>query len=391
MNLFVTILLSAVAANGPLVEVSTLQGDRHAGRLEQLSAAGVTLDRDGTAVKIPLAGVLDIRFKNSGGQQPLDPKHSEIVLVNGSRFPCTKVGVADGKAALDSPLLGSFSIPQSAVASIRFQEANDEVDEVWNELRSRSLKRDLLVVLKQNNVLDHLDGVIGGLDDRFVRFLLDGSEIPLKREKVFGLIYARRETPIPKSFCEVSFTNSGLARLDAISWDGKQLVGILDGAEVHLPIDTLRRLDFSRGKLRYLSDMEPREVKYTPFFDITWKYWRDRTRNGNPIRLGKTTYRRGLWIHSKTILRYRLGRDYRRFQTVMGIDQETVENSRDGKVHVVISGDGKVLLESDVSWVDKPRVLDVDVSGVLDLEILVDFAGNDIADHLVLADAKVIK
>ena len=63
-----------------------------------------------------------------------------------------------------------------------------------------------------------------------------------------------------------------------------------------------------------------------------------------------------------------------------------------GDVHVVISGDGKPLFEGDVRGSDEPRILDLDVAGIRDFEILVDFGGDlDIADHLDLADAKVIK
>jgi hypothetical protein len=148
-------------------------------------------------------------------------------------------------------------------------------------------------------------------------------------------------------------------------------------------------LDFSLGKVRYLSQLEPREVKYTPFFDQVWTYYRDRPRDGGMLRLGNKEYARGLWIHSRTLLKYRLNAEYRRFQAVMGIDQAVAPL---GNVHVVISGDEKVLHQSDVRGTDPPLNLDLDIAGVRELEILVDFGGDlDIADHLDLADAKVIK
>jgi hypothetical protein len=156
-----------------------------------------------------------------------------------------------------------------------------------------------------------------------------------------------------------------------------------------VPDEQVLSLDFSSGKVRFLSQLEPREVKYTPFFDQVWTYCRDRPRDGGSLRLGNKEYARGLWIHSRTFLKYRLSGDYRRFQAVMGIDQAVAPL---GNVHVVISGDGKTLLESDVRGSDPPQNLDLDVAGVRDLEILVDFGGDlDIADHLDLADAKVVK
>lgn len=75
----------------------------------------------------------------------------------------------------------------------------------------------------------------------------------------------------------------------------------------------------------------------------------------------------------------------------MGIDASVASNGM-GDVHVVISGDGKTLLEADVQGRHAPKPLDLDVTGVRDLEILVDFGGDlDIADHLDLAEARVIK
>ena len=126
---------------------------------------------------------------------------------------------------------------------------------------------------------------------------------------------------------------------------------------------------------------EEYQANVTPFFDITWKYRRDKNLDGNPLQVGGKTYTRGLSIHSKTLLRYSIGSEYRRFQTVMGIDDELARRGL-GDVHVVISGDGKPLWEGDVKGTDEPRPLDLDVTGVRDLEILVDFGGDLVHDLL---------
>ncbi|NOX53616.1 MAG: hypothetical protein GXP27_04105, partial [Planctomycetes bacterium] len=60
--------------------------------------------------------------------------------------------------------------------------------------------------------------------------------------------------------------------------------------------------------------------------------------------------------------------------------------------HVTISGDRRTLLDADVRGTDPARIVDLDVTGVRMLQIHVDFGKNlDIADHLDLADAKVVK
>jgi hypothetical protein len=119
------------------------------------------------------------------------------------------------------------------------------------------------------------------------------------------------------------------------------------------------------------------------------EYRRDRSLDGKPLSLGGKTYARGLAIHSKTTLRYRIAGEFTRLKAVMGIDDSVC---RQYGVRVVISGDGKALFEGDVRGTDAPRPLDLDVAGVRDLEILVDFGGDlDSCDHLDLADAKLLK
>ena len=62
-------------------------------------------------------------------------------------------------------------------------------------------------------------------------------------------------------------------------------------------------------------------------------------------------------------------------------------------VQLVISGDGKILFDGEIKGREPPRPLDLDVVGVRDLEILVDFGSDvsDIGDHLDLVDAKLIR
>ncbi|HSG70030.1 MAG TPA: NPCBM/NEW2 domain-containing protein, partial [Planctomycetaceae bacterium] len=151
----------------------------------------------------------------------------------------------------------------------------------------------------------------------------------------------------------------------------------------------VRLVDFRPGRLVYLSEMKPRSEDYTPFFDVVWKIRNNQNFDGGAIRVGGKSYERGLCIHSRTLLSYRLAGEFRQFQAVMGIDELVGQK---GHVRVTIKADARVLFEGDVSGGADPLPLDYDVAGVRDLEILVDFGEDlDIADHLALADARLIK
>jgi hypothetical protein len=71
-----------------------------------------------------------------------------------------------------------------------------------------------------------------------------------------------------------------------------------------------------------------------------------------------------------------------------------IQHGYAGDVYVEISADGQKLLAESVSPLDKePFNVELDVSGKFQLEILVDYGTveSDIGDHLVLAEARLLK
>ncbi len=378
------------APAGQQFELTTLSGRRQTGVLTELSAESAVLASGSKTARVPLAEVLDVRalgLKSSAAAG--DTRRPELSLTDGSHLFFSGVKVGERGAEIETASLGKFTVPLGALASLRLGALDPQIADAWRDLAARELTRDMLVIRK-GNVLDHLDGTVGAVDDVGIHFVLDGEDVKLKREKIFGIVYSRRNVEAGKPVCEISVAGGDFLKAQSAQWSGGQLkAGVLGGVTITIPGAQIVVLDFSLGKVRYLSQLEPREVKYTPFFDQVWTYYRDRPRDGGMLRLGNKEYARGLWIHSRTLLKYRLNADYRRFQAVMGIDQAVAPL---GNVHVVISGDDKVLHQADVRGADAPVNLDLDIAGVRELEILVDFGGDlDIADHLDLADAKVIK
>lgn len=392
MSVCVLLSLLAALANLPAVEVDTIKGARHAGQLVELTSAAVRLRTTETAVDVPLSEAIEVRFVPApAGEPSVGPR---IVLTDGTRLTLKEIRVAGDRATLETGPLGSLAVPVNRLAQVRFGASNTKLDQAWNALLERDSKNDMLVTRKED-VLDFLPGVVGDVGEK-VGFLLDKEEIPVPREKVYGLIYRRRSPTQPKAVCKVNLVGGDSIEAAQVRFEGERLqLKTASGIDITVPVRALKSLDFGAGKIQYLSQLEPREVKYVPFFDVVWEYRRDRSIDGSPITLAGKAYPRGLAIHSKTQLRYRIAGDYSRFQAMMGID-DSVE--RQGEVFVRIAGDGRVLHESVVKGTDPPRPLDLDVSGVRDLDILVDFgdpqAGDraeETADHLDLADARLIK
>src|SRR5262249_15974044 len=150
--------------------------------------------------------------------------------------------------------------------------------------------------------------------------------------------------------------------------EGSELkVRLVAGADLALPLALVSSIDFSSGKVVYVSQLEPRDVKYVPFFDIVYEYRRDRSLDGPLLTLCGKSYSRGLAIQSKTTLRYRIAGDYTRFQGLAGID-DTVRRLEQS-VQLTITGDNKPLFDAEIKGGQPPQVLDLDVTDVRDLEI----------------------
>jgi hypothetical protein len=168
-------------------------------------------------------------------------------------------------------------------------------------------------------------------------------------------------------------------------------VKLAGNTELRLPAEQVVSLDLSAGKVKYLSTLEPREVTQVPFFDLPREVERDRSLLGTPLTLGGRVYARGLGIFPQTRLKYRVAGEYSRFRAVAGIDDLAPRLKTSVKLQVL--ADKRSLFEAELAPGEAPKVLDLDIAGARDLEILVDFGADqlNIGDFLDLADAKLTR
>ncbi|QDU11763.1 NPCBM/NEW2 domain-containing protein [Gimesia aquarii] len=380
--------MSILLAVSPEVELTSLNGDSVSGNLQSLSKSTINLKQGETAKEISLSGVLNIRFPKNRFQRSLQ---SPIIvrLTDGSKFPVQSLQSNERQTKVSGELTGTLILPAKNISSIRFEPLNSNIREAWEKLARGKNSKDLLIVQKEN-VLDFIDGVIGSVTDEKIQFFTGDDEVAVNRKRVFGIIYAREPLPETSSFCTIRLTNNGLIQTSSITYaDNEFKATLLNGVQTKFVTESIANLDFSQGKVCYLSDLEPRNIEYTPFFDTIWKYRKDKHRDGGPLRLDGKEYTRGLYIHSKTLLQYRIRNQYRNFRAVMGID-DSVPGI--GFVYVEIKGDGRILYSGNVRSADPPVELNLDIRGVRDFDILVDFGDNlEICDHLDLCDARFIK
>lgn len=112
--------------------------------------------------------------------------------------------------------------------------------------------------------------------------------------------------------------------------------------------------------------------------------------DGGPLRLGGTTYDKGLGVHALSEVTVDLDGAYDRFTAWAGIDEEKPDK---GSVDFEVIGDGEVLARSGVLGpADAVYAFDVDVRGVRQLTLRVTDGGDGIdSDHGDWADAQLVR
>jgi hypothetical protein len=388
----------APAARAARVEVETLGGETVTGELTAWTAETIALETNAGPRKIARAQLLALRPTTEAEAEPAAPS-VWIDLVGGGRLEATGYTAANGVSRVQ--LLGGakLEIPTRSIEAARFKAEDEQLAAQWRQIRGLNIAGDLFVIRK-NDAIDHLEGVLGEITADKVNFEFDGDTIPVSRDKVEGVIYYAAARPeLPEAICVVEGPGGTRLRAREIKLDGEQVeLTSVTGLKLALPLKRLRGLDFSLGKIRYLSAIQPRTSEWTPYFDLFAQlpsgreFFRprmDRALEGGPLRLDGKSYRRGLALRSGVALTYRLPEGFARFTAIAGIDDRMGES---GSVQLTIRGDGRELFSAALRGGEPPKTLDLDVAGVRSLTIEVGYGDDaDIADHLDLCDARISK
>jgi hypothetical protein len=451
MNLLLAVAIFTAA---PTFEVQTLDGQTLVGPLVELTADRLTIDAAGGRTSLDAERLLLVSSRQV--PEPKTRKSARVVveLTDGSVVIGRQYVAYDAKATITLTSGELLQASTSIIRTVRLQQPSETPAAEWTRLIDKPLESDVLVVRKKQSI-DYHQGVLHDVTEDAVRFEFDGEMLPVKRAKVYGLAYhhtAAAESP--PALCRITDAAGSQWSVRSLALKLPPPSGRMAGGNSSLPSPSGRgaggeggaanvprphpnplpagegtscsnplaagegtlqwttptglsvaqtadksvRIDFSGGKVMYLSDMKPVDVRWTPYFAAGLpppavaqfygpRY--DRNFDGGPLQLDGTSYRKGLALHSRTEIVYRVPERFTRFRAIAGIDDAVRPG---GKVRLVIRGDDRQLLDVSLSGADAARPIDLDLTGVRRLTIVVDFGENVITgDCLLLCNARLSK
>jgi len=395
-----TIFLLAAVLAAPLdAQVQTLAGPSVTGNIAKLADDKLTLTTPAGEQTFAFKDLLGVTLP---GESKAPPKSLLAVSLSDGSALAVKGFAAKGEQATVQLADGSEAkVPTRAIDAVRYREQAGALVEQWNDIAKADRPSDV-IVLRKNEALDFISGAIVDVTPEFVNFEFDGDVIKVKMARVEGLLYHRPAKP-PKAVaaaCVVSDATGSRYRAAGLTLEGdKLLIRTPAGLEIARPLADIGRLDFSQGNIQYLGDLKPEALVWTPFFGeaasaaAAKEFYRPRVdrsqEGGGPLRIGGKEYKKGLALHSRTEVVYRLPEEFRSFKAIAGIDDRARPA---GDVQLTILGDDRKLYEGRITGNDNPLPLDLDISGVNRLKIIVDFSEDlDLGDFLDLCEARILK
>lgn len=390
------ILAAMLVSATPSFEATTLDGGKVVGSIVELTPQRLTIAAEKGRVSISTAKLLAVVPK----EKPLAASVPSVVVqladgsvVHGQRYVTerrlAKIVLVGGEI-VETPV---ESVQNVLCGALQATELRSE----WSRLAAMKNDADILVI-RSGGGLDYQKGVLHDVTDEVVRFDLDGKVLPAKRTKVFGFVYHHSAASMPSAICRITDAAGSIWPVRSLSFDKSLQWTTPAGAKVSQLCENIARIDFSAGKLLYLSDLKPDSIAWTPYFGVgeppaamkrLFAPRFDRGFDSPSLRLGGMVYPKGIALRSRTELVYRLPERYSRFMAVVGIADGVRPG---GKVRLVVRGDDKVLFEGVFTGNNAPRSIDVDVADVRRLTILADFEnGINQADHLLLCNARMSK
>ncbi len=391
------VLYLVISATPPTFEVQTLDGRTILGSLAGLTADRLIVETDEGRVSLEMEKLLGLTRREKPIAQASAPG-AWIELVDGSMIVAAQYTAEGEQARITLPDGQLIETPARSIRTVRLQADWQPVADQWTGILAKKHDGDVIVVRKGDN-LDYHQGVLRDVSDEVVQFQLDGEVLPIKRDKIYGFAYRHAAgEALPGPICRLTDTFGSLWQVSKITLDDKLSWVTPTGLMLSKSPDIVAQIDFSQGKVVYLSDLKPESITWTPLFGMakilsSWQQFyaprQDRNFESNPLQLAGTEYGKGLAFHSRTEMVYRLPASYSRLKAVAGIDDSVRPH---GNVRLVLRGDDKVLLDTPITGSDEPKSIDLDITGVRRLSILVDFGAQmDFGDNLDLCNARITK
>jgi hypothetical protein len=374
----------------PEFQAIPIDGEAVGGKLVGLTKPWRIVLQASDRISMNGADLTALRRKESNAPGTLTGSY--VLLANGNRIRATAHVATAETLRINSELLGLLEIPLERVQAIVFATPSDSDgrDRFERSLVASGRKQDVITLLNG----DETTGTFVGLDEDAIRVDRAGGNVSIPRTNVRAVAFSSDLISFPRPtelFAEMLLADgSELSVLDAEARGATVRGRTTFGREFTVPLEQLTAFEFRNGRIVYLSDMEAIEYRHTPYLALSFPYQRDRCVVGGPLTLRGQVFRKGLGVHSRSEVSYAIDPSFRRFEAVVGVDDETAGQ---GSVIFRVLLDGREAWNSGlVTGQSAAKRVQFDIAQASRLTLVVEFGSlGDVQDHADWADARFVR
>jgi hypothetical protein len=357
----------------------------------------------GTKVRRKIAAGELVGLRQVGVSLPSLPTDEHLVLAGGDRLPFRSLRLDDEKLYFRHPDIeggGEASLPLSAVVLI-WRMAPDRVvlPERWRRQLLHGRRPRDRVHLRNGDSIEGTLNAVGGAD---VEIEVGKKNVKARWAQVAAIALsselADRPRPPAGLVAHVVLTTTerspgGRLTIASPSLVKGELRGKTSfGAILRVPLERIASLEMAGGKVAPLAAQKPSGFEYLPYLDEKWSWSSNQNVTGRDLRVGGSSYDRGIGTHAHSRLTYRLGGAYRRFEALVGLDDL---DGRRGRVRIAVEVDGKAVdlgKKGELSQETGPWRLRVPVEGAKEMTLVVSCGDNGPVEAVVnWVEARLVK
>jgi len=373
---------------GPSVRCLRVGNGAESGRLISIDGSKVTLTREGQLCTFPLDAFRQMDFQSQAArvQAPVFTAWT----TNGSVL---RMGGLRGSSGPGVSMAGAgWSVDELPLDYLRgFAAVGAADDESFQAaLAAPPIAADRLAISRAGQQVV-VSCTVDGLTDSAVTLMLQGARRKVALADIAWLVLGGSDPGAPAPEHLLCLADGSELRLPSLSFADGRLTAQDGQTRWTVESGALRSVILRSDAYAYLSDLVPTEVTTQPFLDVVWPPRMDTCANAEPMRLDGRTYRKGIGMHTRTVMSFGLGRRYRRFFATVGIDDSV---GHLGKVVFRVLADGRKVFESDaLAGGDDAVPLDVAIDGAETLTLVADFGSEIVAsgNYADWADARVVR
>lgn len=409
MTIAVLLLLSLGVQDEP-VQIEPLKGPTVTADLKPFRDNKVIYGKNQRSISI--AELKKITFVKKS--KPSSKGSIKLQCRGNSFFQCHAISLKGDRVVIaDSAGNATIQVPRGFVSSMQLEKEIDKNQ--WAKLLDNARDSDALVV-KREERLDVLEGIIKGIDAKQVTFEIQGRTANVQLSKLAGILFfqPKKDESAPYRLTDQALNQIGF---EQIEFDGETFSLSLAGYSIQIKSTDVLSIDFSAGVYTSLSDLTPESINWKPFLrakipdkgisdlietvrenKIVWS--RDKS-FGEPIAMefetkatrenpaGRVIYDSGVSILGGSEIVFSIPEGVVAFEADAGIQ---MSNHKLGAVYLEIFVDGKNVWNKQITASDASQhKIDIPVRGER-LKLIVGYGkANDVGDVLSLGNARLRK